>query len=143
MRQAGSLVAACELLVAACMRDLVPRPGIKPGPPALGAWRLIHCATRVVPRTMLLIPSKETVAQRWPMTCPGLRSRYMGSGFQSDLSDLEPRAGSASETGLKPSISAGPTCKGLKDQMPLPCGRRGRPMEAPSPRLGDSESISP
>ena len=26
------LVAACELLVAACMRDLVPHPGIEPGP---------------------------------------------------------------------------------------------------------------
>ena len=29
-------------LVAACMRDLVPWPGIKPGPPALGAWSLNH-----------------------------------------------------------------------------------------------------
>ena len=27
-----SLVAACKLLVVACMWDLVPRPGIKPGP---------------------------------------------------------------------------------------------------------------
>ena len=41
---------ACELLVAACMWDLVPWPGIKPGPPTLGAWSLNHCATREVPR---------------------------------------------------------------------------------------------
>ena len=41
-------VAACELLVAACMWDLVPWPGIEPRPPALGAWSLIHCATREV-----------------------------------------------------------------------------------------------
>ena len=38
--QAGSLVVACELLVAACMWDLVPRSGIEPGPPALGTQSL-------------------------------------------------------------------------------------------------------
>ena len=42
-------VAACELLVVACMRDLVSRPGIKPGPPALGAWSLTRWTTREVP----------------------------------------------------------------------------------------------
>ena len=31
------------------MWDLVPRPGIKPGPPALGAWSLSHWTTRAVP----------------------------------------------------------------------------------------------
>ena len=36
-------------LVAACMRDLVPRPGIKPGPPTLGTWCLTHWATGEVP----------------------------------------------------------------------------------------------
>ena len=45
----GSLIVACELLVAACMWDLVPRPGIEPGPPALGAWSPNHCTTREVP----------------------------------------------------------------------------------------------
>ena len=45
----GSLVVACELLVAACMWDLVPQPGMEPGPPALGAQSPIHCATREVP----------------------------------------------------------------------------------------------
>ena len=32
MWHADFLVTACELLVAACMQDLVPGPGIKPGP---------------------------------------------------------------------------------------------------------------
>ena len=54
------LVAACgSFLVAACrilscsmqshsfgLWDLVPWPGIKPGPPALGAWCLSHWTTR-------------------------------------------------------------------------------------------------
>ena len=31
------------------MWDLVPQPGIKPGPPALGAWSLTHWTTREVP----------------------------------------------------------------------------------------------
>ena len=30
------------------MWDLIPRPGIEPGPPALGARSLNHCATREV-----------------------------------------------------------------------------------------------
>ena len=43
------LVAACELLVEACMQDLAPRPGIEPGPPALGVQSLTHWTTREVP----------------------------------------------------------------------------------------------
>ena len=35
------------------MGDLVQRPGIEPGPPALGAWSLSHGATREVPETSL------------------------------------------------------------------------------------------
>ena len=31
------------------MRDPVPRPGIEPGPSALGAQSLTHCTTREVP----------------------------------------------------------------------------------------------
>ena len=42
LRLAGSLVAAC-------MWDLIPRPGIEPRPPALGARSPKHCATREVP----------------------------------------------------------------------------------------------
>ena len=49
LRLAGSLVVACELLVAACTWDLVPWPGIEPRPPAWGAWSPNHCTTREVP----------------------------------------------------------------------------------------------
>ena len=54
------LVAACRLLVAApgllvaeCMWDLVPRPGIEPGPPALWAQSLTHWTTGEVPKILL------------------------------------------------------------------------------------------
>ena len=40
--------------VAAC-KDLVPWPGIKPGPPVLGAWSLSHWTTKKVPWGPLLI----------------------------------------------------------------------------------------
>ena len=39
------LVAAHGLLAVACLQDLVPRPGLEPGPPALGAWSLTHWTT--------------------------------------------------------------------------------------------------
>ena len=35
------------------IRDLVPRPGIKPTPPALGIWSLSHWTTREVPNCMI------------------------------------------------------------------------------------------
>ena len=38
------------------MRDLVPWPGMKPGPPALGVWSLNHWTTREVPRQALFLP---------------------------------------------------------------------------------------
>ena len=44
----GSLVVACELLLEACMWDLVPWPKIKPRPPGLEVQSLNHCATREV-----------------------------------------------------------------------------------------------
>ena len=43
------LVVAHRIFVVACMRDLVPRPGIEPGPLALGVRSLTHWATRQVP----------------------------------------------------------------------------------------------
>ena len=52
----GTLVAACGIFIAACgifscgMRDLIPWPGMEPGPPALGAWSLNHWTTREVPQ---------------------------------------------------------------------------------------------
>ena len=45
----GLLAAVCKLLVTARMRDLVPRPGIEPGPPALGVQSLTHWTIREVP----------------------------------------------------------------------------------------------
>ena len=38
-----------NVLVAVCMWDLVPQPGIEPWPPALGARSLTHWTTREVP----------------------------------------------------------------------------------------------
>ena len=38
------------------MWDVVPWPGIEPGPPALGAWSLSHWTTRELPACFLLIP---------------------------------------------------------------------------------------
>ena len=38
-----------QVLVVACMWDLVSWPGIEPGPPALGARTLTHWTTREVP----------------------------------------------------------------------------------------------
>ena len=62
----GIFVAVCKIFVAArgifscgmqilscSMWDLVPWPGIKPGPPALRVRSLIHCATRQVPRVFI------------------------------------------------------------------------------------------
>ena len=46
---AARLVAPRRLLVAACMWDLVPRPGIEPGPLHWKQWSLTHWTTREVP----------------------------------------------------------------------------------------------
>ena len=43
-----------DFLVAACMRDLVPRPEIKTRPPALQAWSFIHWTTRKIPEFFFL-----------------------------------------------------------------------------------------
>ena len=41
---------SCGMWTLSCgMRDLVPQLGIKPQPPALGAWILTHWTTREVP----------------------------------------------------------------------------------------------
>ena len=37
------------------MWDLIPQPGIKPGPPALGVWSLSHWTTREVPGYSVLM----------------------------------------------------------------------------------------
>ena len=36
------------------MQDLVPRPGIEPGPSALGAWSIGHWTTREVPSMYII-----------------------------------------------------------------------------------------
>ena len=47
------LIFSCSMRTLSCgMWDLVPWPGIKPGPPALGAWSLTHWTTREVHRCM-------------------------------------------------------------------------------------------
>ena len=41
---------SCGMQTLSCsIQDLVSQPGIKPGPPALGAWSLTHWTTREVP----------------------------------------------------------------------------------------------
>ena len=45
---AGSLVEACGIFSCG-IQDLVPWPGIEPGPPAMGPWSLNHWTTREVP----------------------------------------------------------------------------------------------
>ena len=37
------------------MWDLVPRPGIEPGLPALGTWSLSHCTITKVPQGLILV----------------------------------------------------------------------------------------
>ena len=61
LQHAGSLVVACELLVvlmvslvAVCMWDLVPWPGIEPRPPVLRTQSLNHCSTREVSTNLIL-----------------------------------------------------------------------------------------
>ena len=55
LQHAGSLVAACGLLSWGMqLRDLVPPPGIEPGPPALGAQSLTDWTTREVPNSKYL-----------------------------------------------------------------------------------------
>ena len=53
----GIFVAACGLLVAACMQDLVSRPEVEPSPPSLGVQSLTHWTTREVPRSIVIFMS--------------------------------------------------------------------------------------
>ena len=57
------LVAACRIFscgmrtLTCCVWNLVPLPGIEPGPPVLGAWSLNHWTTREVPPLAFLYNS--------------------------------------------------------------------------------------
>ena len=58
------------------MRDLVPWPGIEPGPPALGAWSLNHWTIKEVPDFFIFkhiwwvyaYPPTHTHTRRWSYT---------------------------------------------------------------------------
>ena len=53
---------SCHVQTLHCgMWDLVPRPGIEPGTPALGVWSLSHWTTREVPAQALL--KQETMVE--------------------------------------------------------------------------------
>ena len=58
----GIFVVAC--LVAACVWDLVPWPGVEPGPPALGAQSVTHWTTREVPQYNILNRAFESVVPK-------------------------------------------------------------------------------
>ena len=58
------LVAACDLLVAACMWDRVPQPGSEPRPPALGAQTCTHWTTREVP-TYKVLTASDWLSKLW------------------------------------------------------------------------------
>ena len=68
----GLSVVACRLLVAARMRDLVPRPGIEPGPATLGVWSLTHWITREVPTWFNFedIMLNEITGHKRTLICP-------------------------------------------------------------------------
>ena len=51
---------SCSMQTLSCsIQDLVPWPGIEPGPPALGAWSLNHWTAREVPLASLIGREKE------------------------------------------------------------------------------------
>ena len=87
----GIFVAACELLVVACMQDLVPRPGIEPGPPALGARSLTHWTTREVPT---LLDSKRALTLKHKAI---LSPHFQGSQEYSHLRALRAKIEIASK----------------------------------------------
>ena len=49
----GLLVAACKIFSCG-LSDLVPQPGIEPGPPALGTWSLSHWTTMDTPNLLII-----------------------------------------------------------------------------------------
>ena len=65
LRQAGSLVVSCELLVTARMWDLSPLTRDRTCAPALEAQSLNHWTTREVPRTLLFIRLKSQEHIQW------------------------------------------------------------------------------
>ena len=74
LQHLGFLVAAYERLVAACMWDLVPWPGIEPGPPVFGERSPTHLTTREVPEMFSfqevnkVLPFLVKLAFRWSVS---------------------------------------------------------------------------
>ena len=77
------------------MRDLVPRPGIESGPPALGEWSLSHRTTRVVPVTLFC-------PHFWVILSWAPDGKWVSSSVLGKLS--------SSPSGYAASTSVGGTC---------------------------------
>ena len=84
------LVAACGIFscsrrtLSCSMWDLVPRPGIKPGPPALGARSLSHWTTREVPALLIdQDPGKGECLEGLSLSTSS-HSAYRKTGNQKD-----------------------------------------------------------
>ena len=60
----GMWTLCCGLWIHSCDTwDLVPWPGIEPGPPALGVWSLSHWTTREIPSLLHVSTVKEREKQ--------------------------------------------------------------------------------
>ena len=82
---------ACVKNFRSCsMWDVVPWPGMGPRPPALGAWRLSHWATREAP--WLLFTEEEATAQRakFRVTLQVVVVLGLNLGLISELSPATP-----------------------------------------------------
>ena len=61
------------------MWDLVPWPGVEPGPSAQAAWSLSHWTTREVPISVTLEQKESEVAQSCPTLCNPIDCSLPGS----------------------------------------------------------------
>ena len=78
------------------MWNLVPPPGIEPGPPALGARNLSHWATREVPHFHVLCFVLSNffclvVLFSWQHQCPGTDFSISAEQATPKVSDLKPQ----------------------------------------------------
>ena len=59
---------SCGMWTLSCgMWDLVPWPGIEPGPPALGAWCLSHCTNQGGPGFLIFFYLFLFIFLKWPL----------------------------------------------------------------------------
>ena len=99
--------------------DLVPRPGIKPGPPASAAWSLSHSTTGVVPSSLL---------------CKSLAPICSSDGDNLFFWWRQSQMGPRSTVGVRPEWMQGSGVD-LLWEMGRP-GNRPRVAESPYPELG-------